>query len=233
MLLSRSPRTLLALTILTLGAAEIPAADAPALSTDEQKTLYVLGLELARNLKQFQLTEADLAAVQAGFADGTLGRAPRVSAQEFGPKLEALARTRTRAAYDAEVAASAPFLAAEAAKPGVRKTASGLLYAEVQAGSGASPTATDTVTVHYQGMLRGGQVFDRSLTRGQPATFALNGVIPCWTEAIQLMKVGGKSRFVCPSSIAYGERGTGGIPPGAALVFEVELLSIGAPPPAK
>jgi FKBP-type peptidyl-prolyl cis-trans isomerase len=185
---------------------------------------------VARNLKQFNLSAADLAAVQEGIADGTLGRPPKVAPEAYGPKLEGLAKQRSRAAFETETAAAAAFLAAEAAKPGVVKTASGLLYTELAAGTGASPKLTDTVTVHYKGTLRNGTVFDSSIGRGKPATFALNGVITCWTEGVGKMKVGGKSRLVCPASIAYGERSMGGIPPGATLVFEVELLSIGAPP---
>ncbi len=106
------------------------------------------------------------------------------------------------------------------------KTASGLIYAEVAAGGGASPKANDKVRVHYRGTLVDGTEFDSSLKRGQPAEFPLGGVIPCWTEGLQKMKVGGKARLVCPSDIAYGDQGRPSIPPGATLIFEVELLAI-------
>jgi len=107
------------------------------------------------------------------------------------------------------------------------KTASGLLYTELKAGSGPSPTATDTVKVNYRGTLADGTEFDSSYKRGQPAEFPLNRVIPCWTEGVQKMKVGGKAKLVCPPSIAYGDRGAGkAVPPGATLTFEVELLDI-------
>ena len=119
-------------------------------------------------------------------------------------------------------------LAAAAAKePGASVTASGLVYRSLREGTGASPTAADTVKVHYRGTLANGTEFDSSYKRNAPAQFPLNGVIPCWTEGVQRMKVGGKSKLTCPSEIAYGQRGAGGlIPPGATLQFEVELLEI-------
>jgi FKBP-type peptidyl-prolyl cis-trans isomerase FkpA len=158
-----------------------------------------------------------------------LKREAKVDLAVYGPKMQAFAQGRAKAMADREGAEGEKFLAAEAAKAGVEKTASGLIYSEIQAGTGASPKATDSVTVHYHGTLRDGHIFDSSVQRGQPATFALNQVIPCWTEGVQKMKVGGKSRFVCPPAIAYGDRGSGPIPPKSALVFEVELISIGAP----
>ena len=120
------------------------------------------------------------------------------------------------------------FLDKAAAEPGAKKFASGLVYKELKAGSGASPKATDLVKVHYRGTLVDGSEFDSSYKRNEPATFPLNGVIPCWTEGVQMMKVGGKSQLVCPASIAYGEVGHPPvIPGGATLIFEVELLGIG------
>ena len=119
------------------------------------------------------------------------------------------------------------YLDKAASEPGAQKTASGLVYRVVTAGSGASPKATDTVKVHYRGTLTSGKEFDSSYARNEPAEFPLNRVIPCWTEGVQLMKVGGKSRLVCPSSIAYGESGAPpDIPGGATLIFEIELLGI-------
>jgi FKBP-type peptidyl-prolyl cis-trans isomerase FkpA len=119
-------------------------------------------------------------------------------------------------------------VAAKAAKePGAVVTKSGLVYRTLKEGKGPSPTASDTVRVHYQGTFPDGREFDSSYKRGQPAEFPLNRVIPCWTEGVQRMKVGGKAKLTCPSSIAYGERGAGGvIPPNATLVFEIELLDV-------
>ena len=106
-------------------------------------------------------------------------------------------------------------------------TASGIVFESVLNGSGPSPKATDTVTVHYRGTFPDGREFDSSYKRGQPASLPLNRVIPCWTEAVQLMKVGGKARITCPPQLAYGERGRDVIPPNATLVFDIELLKIG------
>lgn len=119
--------------------------------------------------------------------------------------------------------------AAAAKEPGAVVTATGLVYRSLQEGQGASPSATDTVKVHYRGTLPDGREFDSSYKRNEPASFPLDRVIKCWTEGVQRMKVGGKARLTCPSAIAYGERGAGGmIPPNATLHFEVELLGIGA-----
>ena len=119
-------------------------------------------------------------------------------------------------------------LAASAAKEkGALATASGLVYLSLKNGAGASPVASDVVKVHYRGTLANGTEFDSSYKRGEPAQFPLGGVIPCWTEGVQKMKVGGKAKLTCPPSIAYGSRGAGGvIPPNATLQFEVELLEI-------
>ena len=118
--------------------------------------------------------------------------------------------------------------AAAAKEPGAVVTASGLVYRSLKDGSGASPAATDKVKVHYRGTFPDGKEFDSSYGRNQPAEFPLNRVIKCWTEGVQMMKVGGKAKLTCPASIAYGEKGAGGglIPPNATLLFEVELLGI-------
>lgn len=114
-----------------------------------------------------------------------------------------------------------------AKEPGAKVTASGLVFRSLQEGTGASPSATDKVKVHYRGTFPDGKEFDSSFKRNQPIDFPLNAVIPCWTEGVQLMKVGGKAKLTCPSAIAYGARGAGGvIPPNATLQFEVELIAI-------
>jgi FKBP-type peptidyl-prolyl cis-trans isomerase FkpA len=118
-------------------------------------------------------------------------------------------------------------LAAAAAEPGAVKTASGLVYRSLQDGTGAQPVATQTVKVHYRGTFPDGKEFDSSYSRNKPTEFPLNRVIPCWTEGVQKMKVGGKAKLTCPSAIAYGERGAAGvIPPNATLQFEIQLLEI-------
>ncbi len=146
--------------------------------------------------------------------------------QVYGPQIQALADSRASAGAAAERDASAAFLAQMARQPGAEQSTSGVVYIPITEGTGPSPTATDTVRVHYHGTLRDGTVFDSSVERGEPISFALNGVIPCWTEAVQKMAVGGKGTLGCPSDTAYGDGGQGPIPGGATLVFEVELLAI-------
>ena len=127
--------------------------------------------------------------------------------------------------------ASVAYLEKAAAEPGATKTPSGLVYRELRPGTGASPTAADTVKVHYRGTLIDGAEFDSSYKRNEPAEFPLNRVIPCWTEGVQKMKVGGKSQLVCPSRLAYGDEGSPPAIPGrATLIFEIELLGIGGTP---
>jgi FKBP-type peptidyl-prolyl cis-trans isomerase FkpA len=124
-------------------------------------------------------------------------------------------------------AASAVTTSAMAAEPVEQKTASGIVITMLTEGTGASPKATDTVKVHYRGTLTDGKEFDSSYKRGQPTSFPLKGVIPCWTEGVQAIKVGGKAKLQCPSPLAYGTRGIPGvIPPDATLTFEIELLEI-------
>lgn len=115
-----------------------------------------------------------------------------------------------------------------AKETGALVTSTGLVYRSLKDGTGSSPAATDTVKVHYRGTLADGREFDSSHKRGTPAEFPLNRVIPCWTEGVQRMKIGGKAKLTCPSAIAYGERGAGNglIPPSATLQFEIELLGI-------
>jgi FKBP-type peptidyl-prolyl cis-trans isomerase FkpA len=200
----------------------------PELKTDEDKTFYALGLMLSRNLTPFSLTEKEVAFVKAGLGDGVLKKPDKsVDIDTFMPKVQALAKTRSEAVAAEEKKASAGYLEQAAKEKGAKKTASGLIYTETKAGSGDMPKATDQVKVHYEGKLTDGTIFDSSRKRGEPATFPLNGVIKCWTEGVQLMKVGGQAKLVCPSDIAYGDRGQ---PPmikgGATLVFDVELLEI-------
>ncbi|HVG01844.1 MAG TPA: FKBP-type peptidyl-prolyl cis-trans isomerase [Nitrospira sp.] len=202
-------------------------AAAPEPANDEQKTLYALGVALSQSLEPFTLNESELEFVKSGMADGILKRPQKVDLQVYGPKIQQMQQVRSSALADVEKKAGSGFLAKAAAEPGAKKTESGAIVTTMKEGKGANPKATDTVKVHYHGTLTDGTVFDSSVKRGEPATFPLNQVIKCWTEAVQLIKVGGKSRLVCPSGIAYGDRGSPPvIKPGATLVFEVELLDI-------
>ncbi|MBS0337292.1 MAG: FKBP-type peptidyl-prolyl cis-trans isomerase [Proteobacteria bacterium] len=205
----------------------IGAASAADLANDRQKTFYALGVAVSQSLGDFALTEAELEIVKQGMSDGVLKRPLKVDMQTFGPKIQPLAESRASAGAEKEKAAGAAFLAKAAAEAGAKKTESGAIVKMLKEGTGATPTAASTVKVHYHGTLTNGTVFDSSVRRGEPATFPLSGVIKCWTEGVQQIKVGGKARLVCPPNIAYGDRGSPPvIKPGATLVFEVELLEI-------
>lgn len=201
-----------------------PKPAAPQPITDEQKTIYALGLSLYRSIGPFNFSPEEIAMVQRAMSDAAAGK-PAVDLEQWGPKIQALAQQRVQRASEA-------YLAKAAAEPGAVKTPSGLVYRDIAVGSGPSPRATDTVKVNYRGTFVDGNEFDSSYKRNEPAQFALNGVIPCWTEGVQRMKVGGKAQLVCPASIAYGAQGRPGIPGGATLVFDIELLAIPSPAPA-
>lgn len=221
-------RTIVALALaLILAAPVLSAVAAPELKTEDQKTLYALGLALSQNLALFNLTDAELELVKSGLADGALRKEAKVDMKTYGPKIQQLYAARSAAAAAVERKAGQAAADKAAAEKGATKTASGLVMTTIKPGTGASPAATDKVKVHYHGTLIDGTVFDSSVQRGQPAEFPLNGVIKCWNEALPLMKVGGKSRLVCPSELAYGDRGAPPrIRPGATLVFEIELIDV-------
>jgi len=221
----------MSLLVLALAASLPASAQQPGLETDDQKTLYALGLAVSQRLLPFNLTEEELKFVQAGLADGVLQRDPQVELQTFGPKINELQRDRAASIASVEKGAGAKFCEQAAQEPGALTLESGMVYREIEPGGGDTPGPTDRVRLHYHGTLRDGTVFDSSVDRGQPAEFALNGVIPCFSEGLQKMKVGGKSKLTCPSSVAYGDGGRPPvIQPGAALVFEVELLAVVKPP---
>jgi len=212
--------------VLTCGLPFVTSIEAQTLQTDQDKTFYALGLAIGGNLKEFKLTAAELALVTTGLNDSVLGKQAKVDLNTYGPKIQGIATERAAQAATVEKQAAGAFIAQMAKEPNAQRSDSGMIYIPVKAGTGASPTATSTVKVHYHGTLRDGTVFDSSVQRGQPISFPLNGVIPCWTEGVQKLKVGGKAKLVCPSDTAYGDAGSGPIPGGATLVFEVELLEI-------
>jgi FKBP-type peptidyl-prolyl cis-trans isomerase FkpA len=220
---------LLAATATLLACAQ---ATQPAPKTDDEKALYALGVLMSQNIKPFDFTDKELELVKAGMADGARGKETMDAdaMQAFIPKLQELQTTRVAAALKREKEAGTAFIAKAAAEPGAQKTASGLVYKSLKEGTGAAPKETDTVKVHYEGKFADGKVFDSSIKRNEPATFPLNGVIPCWTEGVQMMKVGGKAHITCPPELAYGDEGH---PPqmrgGATLGFDVELLDIEKP----
>ena len=196
--------------------------------TDDEKAFYTIGASLAQQLDIVKpISQHELDLVIQGVRDAVAGNALAVEPSEGNTRVKNLLQARQAKALEVEKSAAAAFLAAEAKRDGAQTTETGLIYTEIKAGNGASPSATDKVRVHYHGTLRDGTVFDSSIERGEPAEFPLNRVIACWTEGVAMMKTGGKSRLVCPAEIAYGDRrGNGRIPPGAALTFEVELIEI-------
>jgi FKBP-type peptidyl-prolyl cis-trans isomerase FkpA len=218
-------RTLL---ILTLTAALVAPALAADPQSDDQKAFYVLGIGLSKQLMQLQpLKPEEIDFIVSGLQDALNNKPPKADPETYGPKVRDIAQARMKVAGEAEKKKGQEFLEKAAKEKGAKKTESGLVYQETTPGTGDTPKATDTVKVNYRGTLIDGTEFDSSFKRNQPATFPLSGVVKCWTEGLQLMKVGGKAKLVCPSEIAYGDRGAPpAIKPGSTLVFEVELLSI-------
>jgi len=205
-----------------------PAASAQSadLTTDQDKTLYAIGLVLGQQINDFKLTAGEFDIVSLGMKDAVLGLEPKAALDVYGPRIQLLMQERMQAVAAAEKQASDAWVAEQAALPGAQRSATGVVVISMTEGTGANPTADSTVKVHYHGTLRDGTVFDSSVQRGEPIEFPLNGVIPCWTEGVQKIKVGGKAKLVCPADTAYGDQGSGSIPGGAALAFEVELLAI-------
>jgi FKBP-type peptidyl-prolyl cis-trans isomerase FkpA len=218
-----------ALLLFVLAPTGAPAQDdAAGGATSKDDAFYFLGVSVGRRLQgDFFLSSSELEQVVQGLKDASVGKTRSLDEQALAGQLAALAQERRVSAAEEEKKKAAPFVAEAAAAKGAIQTESGIVIQKLKEGSGASPSPTDTVKVHYHGTLRDGSVFDSSVERGTPAEFELNRVIPCWTEALQQMKVGGKSRIVCPADLAYGDRGAPPrIPGGAALEFEVELLDI-------
>jgi FKBP-type peptidyl-prolyl cis-trans isomerase len=203
--------------------ATAPAAAAPA---DNDKALNAIGLSVAKSLEPLGLSAPELDKVLAGVREGAGGKAKALD-EKAQENLKAFVQARMTAAAAKEKERGDKYADSIAKQKGAIKTASGAIVVPIKEGTGAAPTTADTVKVHYVGTLVDGTVFDSSRARNQPAEFPLKNVIPCWTEALQKMKVGGQAKVVCPSAIAYGERGSPPVIPGnATLTFEVELLDI-------
>jgi FKBP-type peptidyl-prolyl cis-trans isomerase FkpA len=205
----------------------LPAFAQQAPETEEQKTLYAIGLIVARQLGVFNLTPGELDWVKAGLTDAATGGRPAVDVAAYNEKVQELAKARRKVQGDRQAAAGKEFLAKAATEKGAVKSDSGMVYISIKEGTGKAPQAADTVKVHYRGTLTDGKEFDSSYKRNKPIDFRLDGVIKCWTEGLQKMKPGGKAKLVCPPALAYGDNGAGDtILPGATLVFEVELLEV-------
>jgi len=212
-------------TLLSLGTTTAFAA-APEPTTDEQKALYALGLAINQSLNNFALSESEFELVKSGITDGFLKR-PKVDLQTFGLKISELQQARASVIAEGEKKLGAAFLAKIAAEPGSKKTESGAIVTTIKEGNGATPKVSDTVKVNYNGSLIDGTVFDSTAKHGEPATLRVNEMSKCWVEGMQQMKVGSKTKLVCPSNLAYRDKGLPPlIKPGATLVFEIELLDI-------
>ncbi|MBF5043821.1 FKBP-type peptidyl-prolyl cis-trans isomerase [Aggregicoccus sp. 17bor-14] len=197
-----------------------PAASAQP-KTEDEKAFYALGFRFGESLAVLQLSPSELEVLKRGLGDARAGAPAAVDLAQYEPKLQDIARGRQGKANEATLARAAQ-------EKGAQKLPSGVVYRELQAGSGRAPAASDTVKVNYRGTLITGEEFDSSYKRGEPAEFPLNGVISCWTEGLQRMKVGGKAKLTCPASKAYGSQPPPGsrIPPDAVLQFDVELVGI-------
>ena len=199
---------------------------APLFADDQVDVGYAFGMLVAGSIKNTGVS-VNVDQVIEGLRDVLTGKPTKITTHQAQTEVQAAVQTASAKKGTDNLAAGKAFLDANAKKTGVTTTASGLQYTVLTQGSGPKPKATDTVKVNYEGKLLDGTVFDSSYARKTPATFPLNGVIPGWTEGVQLMPVGSKYRFFVPSALAYGEKGAGGtIGPNAVLIFDVELISI-------
>jgi FKBP-type peptidyl-prolyl cis-trans isomerase FkpA len=198
--------------------------------TDDQKNLYAIGVMMSKQLDVLSLKPEELEFVKKGITDSLTGQKLIVEPEAYKQKVTEFAQSRIKQSTEKQKEKSKAFLESAAKEKGAQKTDSGLVYIPVKEGDGKQPKETDIVKVHYAGTLVDGKEFDSSVKRGQPAEFPLDRVIKCWGEGITKMKVGGKAKIVCPSSIAYGDAGRPPIiPGGATLIFEVELLDVLSP----
>ena len=231
------PLGVMAATAATSAAAPTKAAAAPSKSaaaakSEDDKTLFAIGQILSGSVKGFALTPREMQLVTAGFADGMHNSKSAANADTYRNKIQTLLAARSTQLATQAKAAGKVFRDKAAAAKDTTTMASGVIMTTLKAGTGPKPTADDQVKVHYEGKLIDGTVFDSSIQRGQPVTFKVTGVVPCWTEALQHMNVGSKIKLVCPPDLAYGDRGSPPkIPGGSTLVFDVELLDVIKAPP--
>jgi len=208
---------------------QVNAQENLVLKSQKEKVSYIIGMEIGSNLKK-QLADVDSTILAKGIQDALTNRKPLLTEQEIQETMAAFQKEmmvkQTEVAKKNKAEGEA-FLSENKKKEGVKALPSGLQYKVIKAGTGKKPKSNDTVTVHYRGTLINGAEFDSSYKRGQPVSFQVSGVIPGWTEALQLMEVGAKWQLFIPSNLAYGEQGAGrDIGPNATLIFEVELVSI-------
>lgn len=225
--------TLPIISLLAIACESTPQSQQVQLDTVEKKASYSIGVNFVSRLKK-EGADLDIDALIYGMRDAEAGKTPALSDEEMAQavnelqtKMQSDKLAELQAMATANLEAGKAFLEANAKKEDVITTDSGLQYKVLEEGSGASPTADDTVVTQYEGRLIDGTVFDSSYERGEPATFPVNGVIPGWTEALQLMKVGAKWRLFVPADLAYGEAQRGPqIEPNSTLIFDIELLDI-------
>ena len=218
--------------------AAVETAPAAEFANEEAKAAYAIGASVSRYIEKTLAEQEQLGVtldkeqIIAGISDALRGELKLkeedviATLQAYDKKLSEIAQVKQAEATEKAKAEATTYLAENGKKEGVTTTASGLQYQVLTAAEGDKPGVEDTVTVHYEGRLLNGEVFDSSITRGQPATFPLNRVIAGWTEGVQLMSVGSKFQFTIPAELAYGDQGAGNIPPHSALIFDVELISI-------
>jgi FKBP-type peptidyl-prolyl cis-trans isomerase FkpA len=225
--------TYMAGAVIAAEEAKPTTAPKPELTTDELKIAYTMGFLSGQNTLRYRFRPEEWSAYLAGLEQAAAKKAPATDTDEWRPKIQAFLAGRDAEGSAENKKVAVDFLQRVAAEPGARKMPSGLVLRTVTPGSGASPVETDQVKVKYRGRLVDGTEFDSSEKHGGSVTFGVKGVIPCWTEALKLMKVGETAEVYCPSEIAYGDRGAAPkIPGGAALHFTVELLEIVTPRPA-
>lgn len=208
-------------------AVALTACDKKKLDTDTKKASYAIGQQIGTNLKQ-QNIEFDADVLAMSLKDAVKGdsKLTKEEIQQALMKLQEMAMKKQTEQGEVNKKAGADFLEKNKSVEGVKVTASGMQYLVLKEGTGATPKKEDVVKCHYTGTLTNGEKFDSSVDRGQPAEFPVGGVIPGWTEALQMMKVGGKMKLFIPPELAYGASGRPGIPANSVLVFEVELLDI-------
>jgi FKBP-type peptidyl-prolyl cis-trans isomerase FkpA len=194
---------------------------------EDKNTLYSIGSFQARQLAMFNFTRTEYEMVLQGFADAAHGKKLVVAVENYSKKVQELAQARRATKGSKPVDAGTEFLNKAASEKGAVKTSSGLVFQSRREGDGATPSATDTISMHYRGTLINGEEFDNTINLRKPAVFKLDSVIKCWAEGLQKMKAGGSAKLVCPPELAYGKQGVDSvIPPNSVLIFEIELLEV-------